>query len=81
MLGIDISMQKCKFISCEVKSVEHLLSHIKSRCVMRSICLFINSIRGGGAEHVCVTIANGFSERGWNVKLLTLNLDGKVQFM
>ena len=42
------------------------------------ITFLINSLCGGGAEHVCVTIANGFSERGWNVKLLTLNLDGEV---
>lgn len=42
------------------------------------ITFLINSLCGGGAERVCVTIANGFSEQGWNVKLLTLNLDGEV---
>lgn len=42
------------------------------------ICFFINSLRGGGAERVCVTLANELYKRGWNVELLVLNLDNAV---
>src|SRR5690554_2970900 len=37
------------------------------------ITFLISSVSGGGAEAVCVNIANGLSERGWNVELLVLN--------
>lgn len=33
----------------------------------------INSLTGGGAERVMTTLANGFSERKYNVKLITFN--------
>lgn len=35
---------------------------------------FIRSLAGGGAEGVCVNVANGLVERGWNVDILVLNL-------
>ena len=34
----------------------------------------IDSLGGGGAEAVCVTLANGLVERGWQVDLLVLSL-------
>ena len=42
------------------------------------ICFFINSLRGGGSEQVCVTLANELNKRGWNVELLVLSLDNAV---
>jgi glycosyltransferase involved in cell wall biosynthesis len=44
----------------------------------REITFLINSLRGGGAERVCVTLANVLAERGWSVTLVVLNLDGAV---
>ncbi|MGI2799435.1 glycosyltransferase [Photobacterium damselae] len=41
----------------------------------KDIILFINSLGGGGAEGVCVSIANGLKKLGWNVTLLVMNLD------
>jgi glycosyltransferase involved in cell wall biosynthesis len=42
------------------------------------IDLFINSLRGGGAERVCVNLANEFVRQGYNVQLNVLNLDSAV---
>ena len=39
------------------------------------VCLLISSLAGGGAEGVCVNIANGLAERGADVTLVVLNLD------
>lgn len=41
----------------------------------KKITLFINSLNGGGAENVCVSLANGLAEIGWEVDLLLLNLN------
>ena len=38
------------------------------------VTLIISSLVGGGAEKVCVNIANGLAEIGWNVDLVILNL-------
>lgn len=35
--------------------------------------LLVSSLSGGGAEAVCVNIANGLAERGWQVDLLVLH--------
>ena len=44
------------------------------------ISFLISSLKGGGAERVCVALANGFAERGIEVDLLVLNLkDAKYQ--
>lgn len=40
------------------------------------IHLVINALRGGGAERVCVTVANELVARGHAVKLVVLDLDG-----
>lgn len=40
----------------------------------RRVTLFINSLRGGGAERVCATLANQLRSQGWNIEILVLNL-------
>ena len=44
----------------------------------KKIVLLSSSLAGGGAEGVCVNIANGLSNRGWSVDLLVLNLKNEV---
>lgn len=41
----------------------------------KKITFLIGSLAGGGAEGVCVTLANGLAEQGWQVELLVLNLN------
>ncbi|MFW5803701.1 MAG: glycosyltransferase [bacterium] len=43
-----------------------------------NITLFINSLRGGGAERICVTLANGLVARGWEVTIVVLNLHNAI---
>lgn len=43
-----------------------------------NIVLFISSLGGGGAEGVCVSLANALAKRGWQVSLLVLNLNNAV---
>ena len=33
----------------------------------------ISSLTGGGAENVCINIANSFVHNGWQVDLVVLN--------
>jgi len=40
----------------------------------KKVTFLINSLAGGGAEGVCVNIANGLIEKGWQVDLLVLHL-------
>ncbi len=40
----------------------------------KKITLIISSLSGGGAENVCVNIANKFVENNWQVDLVVLNL-------
>jgi hypothetical protein len=47
--------------------------------VNKKITFFINNLGGGGAEGICVTLANGFVSRGINVDLVVLSLDGAVR--
>ena len=39
------------------------------------VCLFVSTLSGGGAEGVCINIANGLAEHGKDVTLLVLNLN------
>lgn len=41
----------------------------------KSITFLISTLAGGGAEGVCVNVANGFAEQGWQVDLVVLNLN------
>lgn len=43
---------------------------------MKNAILFLSSLGGGGAEGVCVTVANGLADLGWDVTVLTMNLNG-----
>ena len=40
------------------------------------IAIFVPSLRGGGAERVMVTLANGFAERGHRVDLVLVQAEG-----
>ena len=46
--------------------------------VGKKITLLISSLEGGGAEGVCVNLANSLSDTGWNVDLVVLNLNKQV---
>ncbi|EFF1817473.1 WbwB [Escherichia coli] len=40
----------------------------------KKITIFISSLRPGGAEGVCVTVANGLVKLGWDVTIVVLNM-------
>lgn len=42
-----------------------------------TISLMVSSLSGGGAEGVCVNIANCFAEKGWKVDLVIYNLNNE----
>lgn len=42
---------------------------------MRSACLITTNLGGGGAENVCVTVANALVKKGWEVNIVVLNLN------
>ena len=44
----------------------------------KKITFIIPSLAGGGAEGVCVNIANGLAERHWKVTLVVLNMNESV---
>lgn len=44
----------------------------------KRITLIISSLTGGGAEGICVSIANNFAKNGWFVDLVVLNLNDEV---
>lgn len=41
----------------------------------KKITFLISSLAGGGAEGVCVNVANGLAEKGWQVDLVVLHLN------
>lgn len=43
------------------------------------IALIIGGLRGGGAEKVCVTLANGLADRGYTIDLVVLSLNGAIR--
>ncbi|KMJ43653.1 glycosyl hydrolase family 1 [Xenorhabdus khoisanae] len=45
----------------------------------KSITLLISSLRPGGAEGVCVTVANGLARLGWDITLVVLNLTNSTR--
>tara|TARA_B100001063_G_scaffold223409_1_gene230628 strand:+ start:742 stop:1860 length:1119 start_codon:yes stop_codon:yes gene_type:complete len=44
----------------------------------KKITLIISSLSGGGAESVCVNVANSFANNDWQVDLVVLNLQNEV---
>ncbi len=44
----------------------------------KRISFIISSLTGGGAEGICVNIANNFANIGWQVDLVVLNLNNEV---
>ena len=40
----------------------------------KKVTFFISSLNGGGAEGVCINLANALSKRGWNITIVILNL-------
>ena len=46
---------------------------------MKRINMLIGSLGNGGAEGVCITLANGFVDHGYDVYLIVLNLDNSVK--
>lgn len=44
----------------------------------QEVTLLIGALLGGGAESVCLSIANGLAARGWAVTLLVLNENASV---
>lgn len=42
------------------------------------ITFFINSLRGGGAERICVVLGNAFVNRGQSVEIVVLHLNNAV---
>ena len=45
---------------------------------IKKLTLVISSLTGGGAEGICVNIANSFADNGWKVDLVVLNLNEEV---
>lgn len=41
----------------------------------KKVTFLISSLAGGGAEGVCVNIANGLAEQGWDITLVVLHLN------
>ena len=46
----------------------------------KKITLIISSLTGGGAEAICLSIANSFANNGWHVDLVVLNLNNEAYF-
>ena len=44
----------------------------------KRIDFIISSLKGGGAERVCVTLANNMIKKGYDVRVVVLNLEGSV---
>ena len=44
----------------------------------KKITFLISSLAGGGAEGVCVNVANGLASRGWEVNLVVLHMNNSV---
>lgn len=46
--------------------------------VNKGATFLISTLGGGGAEGVCVNVANGLAENGWKINLVVLNLNDAV---
>ena len=45
---------------------------------VKKVTLMVDSLSGGGAQRVCVTVANGLINLGWEVDLIILNRNDKT---
>jgi glycosyltransferase involved in cell wall biosynthesis len=45
----------------------------------KKIAFIIGGLRGGGAEKVCITLANGLAGRGYEIDLVVLSLNGAIR--
>ena len=46
--------------------------------MINKVTFLISSLSGGGAEGLCVNIANGLASRGWDISLIVLNTKKSV---
>lgn len=46
----------------------------------QQVTLFIGTLGGGGAEGVCINLANAFAAKGWTVNLVVMNLK-KINYL
>jgi len=46
--------------------------------INKKITFVISSLSGGGAERVCVSVANSLADRGWQVDLVVLNINNQA---
>lgn len=46
--------------------------------VNKNATFLVSTLGGGGAEGVCVNVANGLAEDGWDIDLVVLNLNNAV---
>lgn len=53
------------------------MKHINIK-IIKKITFLITSLAGGGAEGVCVNLANGLAQNGWNVELIVLHMNNSV---
>ena len=44
----------------------------------KKVTFIISSLTGGGAESICINIANSFAKNGWHVDLVVLNSNNEV---
>ena len=46
----------------------------------KRVTFLISSLAGGGAEGVCVNVANGLAEQGWQIDLVVLHLNNAAYY-
>ena len=47
----------------------------ENNCSNNKVTLLVSSLIGGGAEGVCVSVANGLANEGWQVDLVVMHLN------
>lgn len=57
----------------DVRNVERTVDVVRNK-----ITLFISSLAGGGSEGVCVNVANGLADHGWQVDLVVLHTNNSA---
>ena len=44
----------------------------------KQVTIVINTLSGGGAQRVCINVANGLINVGWQVDLVVLNYNNET---